>query len=55
MLNADTLASYRKGLAALHAHPRAHYLAGQPREDRQTRPQLFQVDVNPLLEGDELL
>ncbi|CDH71511.1 putative aldehyde dehydrogenase [Pseudomonas aeruginosa MH38] len=55
MLNAGTLASYEKGLAALHAHPRVRHLAGQPQEGRQARPQLFQADVSLLLEGDELL
>ncbi|AWE94094.1 aldehyde dehydrogenase family protein [Pseudomonas paraeruginosa] len=55
MLNAGTLASYAKGLAALHAHPRVRHLAGQPQEGRQARPQLFQADVSLLLEGDELL
>ncbi len=55
MLNAGTLASYEKGLAALHAHPHVRHLAGQPQEGRQARPQLFQADVSLLLEGDELL
>ena len=55
MLNTGTLASYEKGLAALHAHPRVRHLAGQPQEGRQARPQLFQADVSLLLEGDELL
>ena len=55
MLNAGTLGSYERGLAALHAHPGVKHLAGQPQEGRQARPQLFQADVSLLLEGDELL
>jgi len=55
MLNAGTLKSYEKGLAALHAHPQVKHLAGQAQEGNQARPQLFQADVSLLLEGDELL
>ncbi|MDT4828262.1 Alpha-ketoglutaric semialdehyde dehydrogenase [compost metagenome] len=55
MLNAGTLASYEKGLAALHAHPGIRHLAGQPQQSRQARPQLFRADVRLLLESDELL
>ena len=47
MLNTGTLASYEKGLAALHAHPRVRHLAGQPQEGRQARPQLFQASRSP--------
>lgn len=55
MLNAGTLGSYERGLAALHAHPGLKHLAGQPQEGRQARPQMFQADVSLLLNGDELL
>jgi len=55
MLNAGTLKSYEKGLAALHAHPRIRHLAGQPQEGRQALPHLFQADAGLLIEGDELL
>lgn len=55
MLNAGTLKSYEKGLAALHAHPRIRHLAGQQQEKRQARPHLFQADAGLLIEGDELL
>ncbi|WP_437882565.1 aldehyde dehydrogenase (NADP(+)) [Pseudomonas sp. LRF_L74] len=55
MLNAGTLKSYAKGLAALHAHPGVKHLAGQNQEGSQARPQLFQADVSLLLNGDELL
>ncbi|MEO4046997.1 aldehyde dehydrogenase (NADP(+)) [Pseudomonas sp. CAU 1711] len=54
MLNAGTLHSYERGLAALHAHPRVKHLAGQAQQGRQARPQLFQADA-ALLEGDALL
>ncbi|NQD92093.1 aldehyde dehydrogenase (NADP(+)) [Pseudomonas sp. CrR25] len=55
MLNAGTLHSYEKGLAALHSHPDIRHLAGSAQEGNQARPQLFQADARLLLEGDELL
>lgn len=55
MLNAGTLNSYEKGLAALQAHPGIRHLAGQPQQGRQAWPQLFQADVGLLLGGDPLL
>ncbi|MCO7567560.1 aldehyde dehydrogenase (NADP(+)) [Pseudomonas sp. S 311-6] len=55
MLNAGTLASYEKGLAALHAHPGIRHLAGQRQEGRQARPQLFQAEARVLIDGDALL
>lgn len=55
MLNAGTLKSYEKGLAALHAHSGVKHLAGQAQEGNQAKPQLFQADVSLLIEGDELL
>ena len=55
MLNAGTLRSYEKGLAALHAHKAIKHLGGQAQEGKQARPQLFQADASLLLEGDELL
>jgi len=55
MLNAGTLKSYEKGIAALHAHAKVKHLAGQSQEGKQARPQLFQADISLLLEGDELL
>lgn len=55
MLNAGTLHSYAKGVAALHAHPGVRHLAGQPQQGRQALPQLFQADVRLLLEHDALL
>lgn len=55
MLNAGTLKSYEKGLAALHAHPRIRHLAGQQQEERQAQPHLFQADAGLLIEGDGLL
>ena len=55
MLNAGTLRSYEKGLAALHAHPGIRHLAGAPQQGLQAQPQLFQADVSLLLERDPLL
>jgi len=55
MLNAGTLRSYEQGLQRLHAHPGIRHLAGQAQEGRQARAQLFQADVELLLQGDELL
>jgi alpha-ketoglutaric semialdehyde dehydrogenase len=55
MLNAGTLNSYEKGLAALQTHPGIRHLAGQPQQGRQAWPQLFQADVGLLLGGDPLL
>ena len=55
MLNAGTLASYRKGLAHLHEHPGIRHLAGATQAGQQAQPQLFQADISLLLNGDELL
>ncbi|MEX6501753.1 aldehyde dehydrogenase (NADP(+)) [Pseudomonas zhanjiangensis] len=55
MLNAGTLASYRRGLDALHQHPGIRHLAGSPQQGNQAQPQLFQADARLLLEGDALL
>ncbi|VXB40903.1 Alpha-ketoglutaric semialdehyde dehydrogenase [Pseudomonas sp. 8BK] len=55
MLNVGTLASYEKGVSALHHHPGVRHLAGQPQQGRQAWPQLFQADVSLLLGGDPLL
>jgi len=55
MLNAGTLASYAKGVAALHEHPQIQHLAGREQQGRQAQPQLFKADVSLLLEGDPLL
>ncbi|WP_110972346.1 aldehyde dehydrogenase (NADP(+)) [Pseudomonas huaxiensis] len=55
MLNAGTLASYRKGLEHLHAHPGIRHLAGAAQTGTQAQPQLFQADISLLLNGDELL
>ncbi|GGJ95911.1 aldehyde dehydrogenase (NADP(+)) [Pseudomonas matsuisoli] len=55
MLNAGTLKSYEKGLAALNAHSGVKHLAGQTQEGNQAKPQLFKADVSLLLNGDELL
>ncbi|WP_285645343.1 MULTISPECIES: aldehyde dehydrogenase (NADP(+)) [Pseudomonas] len=55
MLNAGTLKSYERGIAALHAHAGIRHLAGQPQKGRQALPQLFQADARLLIEGDELL
>ncbi|UVM58137.1 aldehyde dehydrogenase (NADP(+)) [Pseudomonas sp. B21-012] len=55
MLNAGTLASYTKGVEALHAHPGVSHLAGQPQQGKQAQAQLFKADVSLLLEGDALL
>ncbi|MBF4210638.1 aldehyde dehydrogenase (NADP(+)) [Pseudomonas donghuensis] len=55
MLNAGTLASYRKGVEALLAHPGIRHLAGRAQQGNQAQPQLFKADVSLLLEGDALL
>ena len=55
MLNAGTLASYAKGVQALHAHPQIKHLAGREQQGNQAQPQLFQADVSLLLKGDPLL
>jgi len=55
MLNAGTLASYRKGLEHLHGHPGVRHLAGAVQGEGQAQAQLFEADVRLLLEGDELL
>ena len=55
MLNAGTLRSYAKGLEALHAHPGIRHLAGSTQQGAQAQPQLFQADVQLLLDGDEVL
>lgn len=36
MLNAGSLRSYERGIAALHAHPEIHHLAGAPEEGVDT-------------------
>lgn len=55
MLNAGTLASYRRGLDALHGHPGIRHLAGSPQQGNQAWPQLLQADAGLLLQDDELL
>ena len=55
MLNAGTLRSYEKGVAALLAHPQVKQLAGAAQSGNQAQPQLFQADVAMLLGGDHLL
>ena len=55
MLNAGTLASYTRGVEALHAHPQVSHLAGREQQGRQAQPQLFKADSRLLLEGDPLL
>ncbi|WP_025856492.1 aldehyde dehydrogenase (NADP(+)) [Pseudomonas sp. CHM02] len=55
MLNAGTLRSYSRGLAHIAGHSGIRHLAGQAQEGNQARPQLFQADVNLLLDGDPLL
>ncbi len=55
MLNAGTLASYAKGVQALHSHPQIKHLAGFAQQGNQAQPQLFQADVSVLLKGDPLL
>ncbi|MGC7838427.1 aldehyde dehydrogenase (NADP(+)) [Pseudomonas wayambapalatensis] len=55
MLNAGTLANYARGVAALHAHPRIHHLAGSSQQGQRAQPQLFQADARLLLLGDALL
>ena len=55
LLNAGTLRSYGKGLAALHAHEGIRHLAGDAQQGNQAQPQLFQADVSLLLKGDEVL
>jgi NADP-dependent aldehyde dehydrogenase len=55
MLNAGTLRSYQAGIGRLHAHAGISHLAGQAQQGSQAFPQLFQADVNLLLEGEELL
>ncbi|HHW1690095.1 TPA: aldehyde dehydrogenase (NADP(+)) [Pseudomonas aeruginosa] len=55
MLNAGTLRSYERGIAALHAHPGIRHLAGTPHQGRQAHPQLFQADSSLLIQGDERL
>lgn len=55
MLNANTLKSYERGVAALHAHQGIEHLAGQRQQGSQAWPQLFQAEVGLLLQGDEML
>ncbi|WP_339548444.1 aldehyde dehydrogenase (NADP(+)) [Pseudomonas sp. RA_35y_Pfl2_P32] len=55
MLNAGTLASYTRGVEALHAHPQVSHLAGRAQQGRQAQPQLFKAHSRLLLEGDPLL
>ncbi|TDF82297.1 aldehyde dehydrogenase (NADP(+)) [Pseudomonas sp. H9] len=55
MLNLGTLASYRKGVSALLAHPRIRHLSGQPLQEHKAQPQLFKADVSLLIDGDPLL
>jgi NADP-dependent aldehyde dehydrogenase len=55
MLNAGTLASYKKALQALHSHPGVTHLAGQEQLGNQARPQLFKADASLLLKRDALL
>ncbi|MNE23612.1 Alpha-ketoglutaric semialdehyde dehydrogenase [compost metagenome] len=55
MLNAGTLASYRKGVETLLAHPGIRHLTGHPQQGNQAQPQLFKADARLLIEGDALL
>ncbi|QLC73885.1 aldehyde dehydrogenase (NADP(+)) [Pseudomonas sp. LPB0260] len=55
MLNAGTLRSYERGVAALHGHPGIRHLAGRTQAGKQAQPQLFQADARLLRGGDELL
>ncbi|MGF0237996.1 aldehyde dehydrogenase (NADP(+)) [Rhodococcus sp. IEGM1300] len=55
MLNAGTLASYGRGVAALIAHPGIKHLSGAAQQGHQAQPQLFEADIKLLLEHDELL
>jgi alpha-ketoglutaric semialdehyde dehydrogenase len=55
MLNAGTLASYKKALRALLSHPGVTHLAGQEQLGNQARPQLFKADASLLLKSDALL
>ncbi|SEI24292.1 NADP-dependent aldehyde dehydrogenase [Pseudomonas asplenii] len=55
MLNAGGLYNYADGLAHLHDHPHIHHRAGHPQEGGQAHPQLFEADVELLINHDELL
>ncbi|WP_406819151.1 aldehyde dehydrogenase (NADP(+)) [Pseudomonas sp. KnCO4] len=55
MLNAGTLCSYTQGVQRLHQHPGVRHLAGAEQAGGQAQAQLFQADVNLLLNGDALL
>ncbi|MDZ3992690.1 aldehyde dehydrogenase (NADP(+)) [Pseudomonas sp. Teo4] len=55
MLNAGTLRSYAKGVAALKGHAGIRHLAGTEQTGEQAWPQLFQADASLLLNGEPLL
>nr|WP_225776876.1 aldehyde dehydrogenase (NADP(+)) [Pseudomonas sp. Marseille-Q3773] len=55
MLNADTLASYARGVATLKARAGIRVLAGAEQQGNQAWPQLFQADAKLLLDGEPLL
>ena len=55
MLNAGTLRSYERGIAALNAHSGIRHLAGNAQQGNQACPQLFQAEPRLLIDGDELL
>ncbi|CAI0830085.1 NADP-dependent fatty aldehyde dehydrogenase [Serratia quinivorans] len=56
MLNAGTLAHYRRGLAALEQQMGIRYLAGSREEQPHlAAPQLYQADICLLLSGNPLL
>lgn len=55
MLNHSTFNHYLQGVEQLLAHHGVKHLAGKPTTGDQASPQLFQADVNLLLQGDQLL
>ena len=55
MLNRGTLASYARGVAALKGLTGVRHLAGGEQQGDQAWPQLFQADVQLLLDGEPLL
>lgn len=55
LLNAGGLCNFSDGLGRLAAHPGLRHLAGQVQQGNKAFAQLYEADVQLLLDGDELL
>jgi NADP-dependent aldehyde dehydrogenase len=55
LLNSGGLCNYAEGLVRLHDHPQIQHRAGRLQEGSHAHPQLFEADVELLMQQDERL